>query len=85
LFIRSELERNSGGSTFKELTKSSLEKIRIVSVPKEEQEKIADIIDNFDKALHQNRLHKELSCALKKRLTNSFLSGELLVLKEDVN
>lgn len=82
LFIRSELERNSGGSTFKELSKSSLEKIRVVSVPKEEQERIFSIIDSFDKTLDQSRHHRELSYVLKRKLTGSFLSGELLEPKE---
>jgi type I restriction enzyme S subunit len=77
LFIHDELERNSAGSTFKELAKSSLEKIKIVLAPKQEQEKIAGIIGNMNKMLVDSRLNKESLIRLRKKLINILLNREL--------
>ena len=51
LSIRSKLEQLSGGSTFKELPKKTLEELKIPLPPLEEQQKIAHVLMSIDKAI----------------------------------
>ena len=80
--FKSSLECFSGGSTFKELTKKSLEEIKIPSLKFEEQKLISSKIQSINSniiSLQKNgfKLH-----ALKKKLANDYLSGKLIIPKE---
>jgi len=49
--MRPELEQLSGGSTFKELKRSSLEEFQVLFPPLEEQKKIAHVLRTIDDAI----------------------------------
>ncbi len=51
LLVKSKLEQLSGGSTFKELPKKSLENLTIPYPPLPEQQKIAQVLMSIDKAI----------------------------------
>lgn len=53
LLIKRKLEQLSGGSTFKELPKKSLEELLIPLLPLPEQQKIAEILSTVDKAIEK--------------------------------
>lgn len=51
--IKNVLQQLSGGSTFKELSKSALENLKIPLPPLEEQKAIAQILSTIDKAIQK--------------------------------
>jgi len=65
---KTTLEHSSGGSTFKELSKNTLEKFKVPLPPLPEQQKIAEILSTVDKRLE---LLRE-----KKGLMNDLLTGK---------
>ena len=80
-----ELNRLSHGSTFTAITGKELKEFSVPKVPTGEQSMIGNLlsscvqqIDNFNKHLSQ-------LAQLKKKLTNEFLSGNLLIPKEVLN
>jgi type I restriction enzyme S subunit len=50
---RNELIKRSSGSTFLEISKREIEKIQLIRPPKQEQQKIADILTTWDNAINQ--------------------------------
>ena len=77
------IETNTMGTTVKHLSINDIKKVMIPIPPLSEQNQIVKILSNTDDQLME--LHNYLSNVsnLKKKLTNSFLSGELPVLKGD--
>ena len=70
------LENLSGGSTFKELSKNTLEKFKVPFPPLPEQEKIAEILSTVDKRLELLRNKKGKLERVKKGLMNDLLTGK---------
>ncbi len=70
------LENASGGSTFKELTKSALEKFNIPLPPLSEQQKISEILSTVDSRMELLRKKKEKLERTKKGLMNDLLTGK---------
>ena len=73
---KTTLENLSGGSTFKELSKITLEKFKIPLPPLPEQQKIAEILSTVDKRLELLRNKKEKMERVKKGLMNDLLTGK---------
>lgn len=73
---RTVLENSSGGSTFKELTKSSLENLKLPHLQLPEQKKIAKILSTVDNRLELLRKKKEKLERVKKGLMNDLLTGQ---------
>ena len=73
---KTTLEHSSGGSTFKELSKNTLEKFKVPFPPLPEQQKIAEILSTVDKRLELLRNKKERLARVKKGLMNDLLSGK---------
>ena len=77
---KTTLENLSGGSTFKELSKITLEKFKIPLPPLPEQQKIAEILSTVDKRLELLRNKKEKMEGIKKGLMNDLLTGKKRVM-----
>ncbi len=75
-FNKSLLEQRSGGSTFQELTKNSLEKIPILYPSFAEQEQIAAILTRCDETIAAARANVGAAKALKMKMINEMLSPE---------
>ncbi|MEM5861291.1 MAG: restriction endonuclease subunit S [Candidatus Aenigmatarchaeota archaeon] len=75
------LQNLSGGSTFKELSKDNLEKIKVPFTKSEEQQKIAEILLTIDKKLELERKRKEKLERIKKSLMNDLLTGRKRVVR----
>jgi type I restriction enzyme S subunit len=73
---RNDLENASGGSTFKELSKYSLENFEVVDPPFLEQKKIAEIISAVDEKLDLEKKRRECLERIKKGLMDVMLSGK---------
>jgi len=73
---KTTLEHSSGGSTFKELSKNTLEKFKVPLPPLPEQQKIAEILSTVDKRLELLREKKERLRRVKKGLMNDLLTGK---------
>jgi len=73
---KTALEHSSGGSTFKELSKNTLEKFKLSLPPLPEQQKIAEILSTVDKRLELLRAKKEKLERIKKGLMNDLLTGK---------
>jgi len=73
---KTTLEHSSGGSTFKELSKNTLEKFKVPLPPLPEQQKIAEILSTIDKRLELLREKKERLRRVKKGLMNDLLTGK---------
>ena len=69
------LENLSGGSTFKELSKNTLENLIIPLPSLPEQKKIAEILSTVDKRLELLRSKKAKLERIKKGLMNDLLTG----------
>lgn len=80
-----ELNRLSQGSTFTAINGKELKGFKITRLPLEEQEKIGKILNECDEEISRCKMHLSNIVALKKKLTNSMISGELHIQKEDIN
>jgi len=65
----------SGGSTFKELSKETLENFKLPLPPHPEQKKIAEILSTVDKRTELLKKKKEILNRIKKGLMNDLLTG----------
>lgn len=71
-----KLEKYSQGSTFKAINSSDIRNLQILTPPLQEQEKIADILSTWDKAIENiEKLIKEKEMQ-KKGLMQELLTGE---------
>jgi len=73
---KTTLEHSSGGSTFKELSKDTLEKFQLPLPPLPEQKKIAEILSSVDKRLEMLHIRKNRYEKVKKGLMNDLLTGK---------
>lgn len=69
------LQHLSSGSTFKELSKESLENLKLPLPPLPEQKKIAEILSTVDKAIEKVDESIEKTQRLKKGLMQELLTG----------
>ena len=74
--IKQKLQNLSGGSTFRELSKVSLENLKIPLPPLPEQQKIAEILSTVDQKLDLLKRRKEKLARIKKGLMNDLLTGK---------
>jgi len=74
IFQSNSLKKLSGGSTFKELSKESLENFRVPVPPIGEQRKIAEILSTVDQAIQKVRQAIEKTERLKKGLMQELLT-----------
>ena len=74
--IKQKLQNLSGGSTFRELSKVSLENLKIPLPPLPEQQKIAEILSTVDQKLDLLKRRKEKLTRIKKGLMNDLLTGK---------
>lgn len=72
----------SHGTTMKHITKKNLENIIIPVPPLDEQNLITDILQKIDSTLEEQYFCLEKLQNSKKKLTNDYLSGKLLIPKE---
>ena len=72
---RSFLQKVSSGSTFKELSKKTLEDLKLPLPPLPEQKKIAEILSTVDERLELLKRKKERFVNIKKGLMNDLLTG----------
>ena len=70
------------GTTIKHINVKDFKDLEISLPSLKEQEKIVDISEHFDNRLKVYHLHHETLANLKKKLTNDFLSGKLIIPKE---
>jgi type I restriction enzyme S subunit len=73
-FQRLKLERLSGGSTFKELSKTMLESFKVFLPPFAEQRKIAEILSRVDDAIQKTDEVIANTVCLKKGLMQELLT-----------
>ncbi|CAC9565054.1 Type I restriction-modification system, specificity subunit S [uncultured Gammaproteobacteria bacterium] len=73
---RNELIKRSSGSTFLEISKREIEKIQLIRPPKQEQQKIADILTTWDNAINQQTTLIEKKQQLKKGLMQQLLTAK---------
>lgn len=78
-FKKNLLENLSGGSTFKELSKSMLENFKIPLPPLEEQKQIAKILSSVDKSIELKKQKKEKLQRMKKKIMELLLTGKVRV------
>ena len=74
--IKQKLQNLSGGSTFRELSKVSLENLKIPLPPFPEQRRIAGILSTVDQKLDLLKKRKEKLARIKKGLMNDLLTGK---------
>jgi len=72
---RNLLVNLSGGSTFKELSKETLENFKLLLPPLSEQKKIAEILSTVDKRIELLKKKREILNRIKKGLMNNLLTG----------
>jgi len=79
------IESQKSGSTLKGLGQKKIEKF-LVAIPNiKEQEQILKILEQMNDLIKSDK-QSLLNCHnLKKKLTNEFLSGNLLIPKEGLN
>lgn len=76
LFSKRNLLKNlSGGSTFKELSKVTLENLKLPFPPLPEQKKIAEILSTVDKRIELLKKKREILNRIKKGLMTDLLTG----------
>lgn len=73
------------GSNYPSLNNDAVEKLLIPLPPVEEQTRIVSILTHVDVFLTNLKSNSLSSANLKKKLTNSLLSGELIISMEDRN
>ncbi len=72
-FVRNKLESLASGSTFKEVSKTSLRKLKIPLPPLPEQQKIAEILSTVDEAIQKTNEIIQKTQELKKGLMQQLL------------
>lgn len=72
--IRPILLKHSSGSTFKEISKSSIKKIKLPLPPLPEQKKIAEILSSVDEAIRATQAVIDQTKKLKQGLLNQLLT-----------
>jgi len=72
-----DLNKYVSGTTRKKLTKGNISDLRIPLPSQKEQDKIVDFFSKTDHEKHELNLHLIKLQALKKKLTDEFLSGKL--------
>lgn len=77
--IKYELISLAGGSTFLEVSKSSVEAYKIILPCLEEQKQIASILSSIDEKIDQYESKKEKLQELKKGLMQKLLTGKVRV------
>lgn len=80
---KKEFLRKSSGSTFLEISKKEVEKIKINLPQKQEQEKIASFLSSIDKKINQLSKKDELLQNYKKAMMQKIFSQKLRFKKED--
>lgn len=83
--FRDILTAKTVGSTRDSINTTILGKMPIPIPPLREQERICKILNGFDSMTNCYKNHLVVLHSLRKKLTNSILSGELLVPKEAMN
>jgi type I restriction enzyme S subunit len=73
---RSEFESRSAGSTFKEISKSNVQSIKISLPPLEVQERIIETISEFDLMAERVQSLRDSAINLRAGLLSKLLSGE---------
>jgi type I restriction enzyme S subunit len=74
LYSKKKLQAISGGSTFKELSKSAFLKFKVPYPPLPEQQKIADILSKVDEQIQQTEKIIDKTEELKKGLMQKLLT-----------
>lgn len=74
--LKSYLEQLGAGSTFREVSKSTLKNLKVPLPSLPEQQKIAEILSTVDKGLELLRKRKERLERIKKGLMNDLLTGK---------
>lgn len=80
---KKEFLRKSSGSTFLEISKKEVEKIKINLPQKQEQEKIASFLSSIDKKINQLSKKNELLQNYKKAMMQKIFSQKHRFKKED--
>ena len=76
---KKKLEELSGGSTFKELSKSALENLKIPLLPLEEQKAIAERLKNIDELIETKQKEREHLEKAKKKVMDLLLTGKVRI------
>ena len=74
---RDEIVQKSGGSTFKEISKSSLKSISILLPPLPEQQRIAEILSSVDESIRATEAVIAQAERVKRGLMEDLLTGGL--------
>ena len=82
LFKLDDLKHKSYGSTFKSITRKDFNLICVDLPNLAEQKQIVKVLDEFMVLISNYRNHIQKLINLKKKLTNDYLSGKLLISKE---
>lgn len=77
--LKSELIKNSSGSTFMEISKSKVEVLKVSLPPIKEQKQIATILSELDNKIETFQNEREDVIQLKKGLMQKLLTGEIRV------
>lgn len=77
--LKKYLENLSGGSTYREISISTLMKVKLPFPPFSEQEKIAETLLTVDKRLRVERKRKEKLERIKKALMDLLLTGKIRI------
>ena len=80
--LRSYFEQLSQGSTFTAINSKELKNFPVVVPPLDEQKEIVNILYKLDLNISQFNDHILYTSNLKKKLTNNFISGKLIIPKE---
>ena len=78
-YYKNKIIKVSSGSTFLEVSRTTMKNFKIPLPPLEEQKQIADILSTADEKLELLRAKKEKYEELKKGLLQKLLSGEVRV------
>jgi type I restriction enzyme S subunit len=84
-FYAERLTALSGGTTISYLSREEFERFQIVKPPLDEQKKIVIMLDFISSLIDNMRSNILKTKNLRKKLNDSFLSGEILVPQEVVN
>ena len=76
---KSRLETIGGGSTFKGITKKSLEELKVSLPPLEEQKKITQILSKWDEVIEVKKAKKEKLERMKKKVMELMLTGKVRI------
>ena len=80
--LRSNLNQLSQGSIFTAINSKELKNFPVVLPPLDEQKEIVNILYKLDLNISQFSDHILYTSNLKKKLTNNFISGKLIIPKE---